>query len=210
MIKLQDILTINDIKYSDKIKPKHQKKMNMETTILDDVKVPDNPFPENSSKETRDELQWLMDYNNGVLDKKYSKDGDDVLKVFEDYCKENDLEFNKSYYDKLLKESSKTILQLKYHYNRPRPYQLAEYFGVEDFGVHRLDSGNTPAYPSGHTTQAHIMCLMLGDKYPKHYSNLKELANTISKSRLMARIHYPSDCVFGEKVAMYIVGAIND
>jgi len=54
------------------------------------------------------------------------------------------------------------------------------------------------------------MCLMLGDKYPKHYSNLKELANTVSKSRLMARIHYPSDCVFGEKVAMYIVGAIND
>ena len=107
MIKLQDILTINDIKYSDKIKPKHQKKMNMETTILDDVKVPDNPFPENSSKETRDELQWLMDYNNGVLDKKYSKDGDDVLKVFEDYCKENDLEFNKSYYDKLLKEIAK-------------------------------------------------------------------------------------------------------
>ena len=71
MIKLQDILTINDIKYSDKIKPKHQKKMNMETTILDDVKVPDNPFPENSSKETRDELQWLMDYNNGVLDKTF-------------------------------------------------------------------------------------------------------------------------------------------
>ena len=210
MIKLMDILTINDIKYSDKIKPKHQKKIDMETELIDDVKVPDNPFPENSSKKTQDELQWLMDYNNGVLDKEYSKDGDDVLKVFEDYCKENNLEFNKSYYDKILKESAKTILQLKYHYNRPRPYQLAEYYGIEDFNVHRLDSGNTPAYPSGHTTQAHIMCLLLGNKYTKHYSNLKELADVVSKSRLMARIHYPSDCVFGEKVAMYIVGAIID
>lgn len=198
------------MKYSDTIKPKHQKKMDMETELIDDVKISDNPFPENSSKETRDELQWLLNFNDGVIDRKYSKDGDDVLKVFEDYCKENDLDFDKPYYDKLLKQSAKPILQLKYHYNRPRPYQLAEYYGIKDFEIHKLNTANTPSYPSGHTTQAHMMCLILGDKYPKHYSNLTELANTVSKSRLMARIHYPSDCVFGEKVARYIVGYIND
>ena len=210
MIKLKNLLDINKIKYSSDVKSKHQKGMNQSTDVISHVNVPHSPFPENSSRETLSELDFLINYNNGEVDKSFVKRGDNISKVFNDYCKDNNLNYDKKYYDKILKESSKTILQLKYHYNRPRPYQLAEYYGIEEFNVHKLNTGNTPSYPSGHTTQAHIMCLLLGNKYTKHYSNLKELADVVSKSRLMARIHYPSDCVFGEKVAMYIVGAIID
>ena len=38
----------------------------------------------------------------------------------------------------------------------------------------------------------------------KNRRKKKQLANFISNSRLMARAHYPSDCVFGKKVAEYI------
>ena len=66
----------------------------------------------------------------------------------------------------------------------------------------------TPSYPSGHSTQGHLMAELLGKKYPKHYDKLKQLAEFISNSRLMARAHYPSDCKFGEEVAQHIVAKI--
>ena len=109
MIKLKDILEIDEIVYSDCIKPKHRKKIDMQTQIIGEVLVPSQPCPDNSSQKTRNELQWLLNYNNGVIDRDMSKEGDDVLKVFEKYCKENNLDFDKKYYDKVLKESAKTI-----------------------------------------------------------------------------------------------------
>ena len=209
MIKLKELLSLNKMKYSSDVKSRHQKKMNMETKlILDEMRVPTRPFPENSSKETRDELKWLLNYNNRMIDKDYVKGGDDVNKVFKNYCKENNLEFEEKYYDKILEESTKTILSLKYHYNRPRPKQLADYYGMDEFEDYELNSMKTPSYPSGHSTQGHLIAELLGKEHSGHYNNFKELAHMISKSRLMARSHYPSDCTFGEQVAKYIIGKI--
>tara|TARA_Y100000996_G_scaffold404528_1_gene378706 strand:+ start:407 stop:1039 length:633 start_codon:yes stop_codon:yes gene_type:complete len=209
MIKLKELLSLNKMKYSSDVKSKHQKKMNMETKIiLDEMRVPTRPFPENSSKKTRNELEWLLNYNSGMIDESFVKGGDDITKVFKDYCKDNNLEFKKEYYDKILKESTKTILSLKYYYNRPRPYQLAEYYGLKEFENFDLPSMKTPSYPSGHSTQGHLVAELLGKTYPNHYEHFKELANMISKSRLMARAHYPSDCQFGEEVAQHILGKI--
>ena len=109
MIKLKEILEIDDMKYSDEVKPKHQKKMSMKTELIGDVTIPNNPFPENSSRETRNELQWLLNYNGGVIDRNMTSKGDDVDDLFEDYCEENNLEFDEDYYEKILEESSKTI-----------------------------------------------------------------------------------------------------
>ena len=136
------------------------------------------------------------------------KEGDDIIEVFENYCNQYDLKFNKSYYKKILDESSKTILSLKYYYNRPRPYQLAEYYEIEKFKDFDLPSMKTPSYPSGHSTQGHLMAELLGKKYFSHYNNFKKLAEFVSHSRLMARAHYPSDCIFGEEVAQHILGKI--
>ena len=196
------------MKYSCDVKPKHQKKMDMDTKLMSEVKIATYPFPENASRESLNELQWLLSFNKGFIDREFVERGDDIKKVFQEYCEEHNLCYEKDYYEKILKESSKTILTLKNHYNRPRPYQLAEYYGIPDFKIHKLDSANTPSYPSGHTTQGHLMAELLGKKYPNHYNKLKEVANFISKSRLMARAHYISDCVFGQKVAKYIFNSI--
>ena len=80
----------------------------------------------------------------------------------------------------------------------------------EGFNHFEIDCMKTPAYPSGHSTQAHLFACLLAKEHSGHYNQFKQLANMISHSRLMARAHYPSDCKFGEKVAQYILGAIND
>ena len=209
MIKLKDLLELNEMKYSDDIKVKHQDIISMQTELIaNEMRIPRKPFPENSSQKTRNELQWLLDYNEGVIDRGVVKEGDGVVNVFKKYCKENDLEFNDKYYKQIMKESTKTILSLKYYYNRPRPYQLAEYYGNKEFEIHNLDSAKTPSYPSGHTTQGHLMAELLGREYPKHWSKFKDLADFVSKSRIMARAHYPSDCLFGEEVAQHILGKV--
>ena len=209
MIKLMNLLKINDMKYSDEIKPEHQKKMNIKPKLLvDEMKVPIKPFPENLSQETRNELGWLSTYNGGDINKDYVKEGDDIGGVFEKYCQENNLNYNKEYYKQILDESSKTILSLKYYYNRPRPKQLADYYGMVEFQDVELKSMKTPSYPSGHSAQGHLFAELLGREYPNHYDTFKGLADMISHSRLMARAHYPSDCKFGEEVAQHIIGKI--
>ena len=104
MIKLTDLLDLNNMKYSDEVKPKHQKKMDLQLELVGEVVIPLKPFSENSSKETRNELEWLSDYNGGIIDNGYVKKGDDVIKVFQEYCKDNNLEFDKKYYDQILKD----------------------------------------------------------------------------------------------------------
>ena len=210
MIKLKNLLNLNKMVYSEDVTDKHQKKMDMQTEVImeEDVKIPNFLPPENSSKKTRGELQWLVNYNEGLIDKDYVKEGDSVSKVFEKYCNENNLEFDKKFFKKVLKESGKFILKLKYHYNRPRPYQLAEFYGIEEFKDFELPSMKTPSYPSGHSTQGYLLSGLLSMKYPNQSANFDELAEFISNSRLMARAHYPSDISFGKKVAMYLVGGI--
>ena len=71
---------------------------------------------------------WALDYKGDFV-----KKGDNIEKVFDDYMKKNNLKYDKKYIQKILKESSKTILQLKYYYNRPRPKQIADYYGMKEF-----------------------------------------------------------------------------
>ena len=197
-MKLTELLNLNEMTYSDNIKEKHQKKMNMETEIIKEVLVPSRPFPENSSREVRNELNWLAKINDGEIDKDWVKNGDKVLKVFKEYCKINKLELDEKYYEQVLKESSKIILKLKYYYNRPRPFQLAEYYGMEEFNNFTLPSMKTPSYPSGHSTQGYLLGMLLGKRYTGHYDEFMKLSEFVSNSRLMARAHYPSDSKFGE------------
>jgi hypothetical protein len=57
------------------------------------------------------------------------------------------------------------------------------------------------AYPSGHSTQSNLICLVLSHKYPRFKTELKKIKDDIVYSRQMANVHYPSDIKFGEKLA---------
>ena len=63
MLKLKDLITLDEMKYSGEIKPKHKKRMEKELKLTHEVQVRHNPPPLNSSRETRKELEWLKHYN---------------------------------------------------------------------------------------------------------------------------------------------------
>ena len=197
MIKLKDLLKLDEIKYAGSIKPKHQKRMERELKHIHEVQVKHMPPPENSSHETREELNWLKNYNNGEVNEEVVKRGDNIKKVYIEYCEENKLKYPKEYISELIKDSGKIIYHLKYKFNRPRPKQVAEFLDI-DLPATTLESMHTPSYPSGHSTQGIFIGKVLSKMYPSHEKKLMELGKMISHSRLMARAHYPSDSKFGE------------
>ena len=94
--------------------------------------------------------------------------------------------------------------KLKKHFNRPRPAKLASKLNLQLDEI-KLKSMDSPAYPSGHATQATLLSLALSDKYPNKASQLKTAANNTIKSRHLAHTHYKSDSDMGKKLgkAMY-------
>ena len=103
-----------------------------------------------------------------------------------------------NYIKELIKDSGKLIYQLKYKFNRPRPYQIAEHYGIEDFKRHKLDTAKSPSYPSGHAMQGRVIALYLSDKDPSNRKEYMMIGHNISESRIMARAHYQSDRKYGD------------
>ena len=73
-----------------------------------------------------------------------------------------------------------------------------------------LNSSKTPSYPSGHATQGRLIAKILSDKFPKHESEINKLGNEIGTGRLVAKVHYPSDDLFGKELGDALYKFIKD
>ncbi len=197
MLKLKDLLYINEMTYNKGPKPKHQKRIDYPITLFEDFVMEERPFPENGSKRTLEELHYL---EKQKVDDKFVKKHDDVTEVFQKLFKELELEFNKDESEELLRQSAKYLMELKYKYNRPRPYQLAEFYHM-DVTNFNMDSMNTPSYPSGHATQGYLLGKIYSQRYPKYKKEFTDLGEDVSESRIIAKAHYPSDKEFGRRLA---------
>jgi hypothetical protein len=204
MIKLKQLIkeSLEDMVFSKTIKPRHKKRMKLKSTMFpSNPKLSMTPPSANDSDETRTEIFKLLAYNNGVIDKPMVKKYDDLVKPFMELIEKYNVDVTEDDLQKVIDEASKFTLKIKYKYNRPRPYQIADHYGIEDFKRHKLDSATTPSYPSGHALQGRLIGLILTDKDPKHQNEYMAVAQKISDSRIMARAHYPSDKEYGEKLA---------
>jgi|TARA_B100000900_G_scaffold347912_1_gene313370 hypothetical protein len=201
-MKLSDILSLKQMGYTDEIKPKHLDKMKRTPSLLQDFPIKNymgNPPHCNASSNTRIELEELAKLPQNP---EFVKEMDDVDKVFKKYLKTVGLDFPEALVEKLLDDSSIIIMKLKYHYNRPRPYQVVDHplVNVNIGKESMMDSMKTPSYPSGHSTQGILIGKLLSDMYPQHQYNLMSLGRDISDSRNIGRAHYPSDSKFGMKL----------
>ena len=204
MIKLKQLIkeSLKDMVFSKSIKPKHKKRMGIETKLFpSNPKLTITPPPANDSNETRTELFKLLAYNDGVIDRKMVKEFDDMREPYMELVNKYNLDVTKDDLQQIIDEGAKFTLKIKYKFNRPRPYQIAEHYGIEDFKRHKLDSAKTPSYPSGHALQGRLIGLILTDKDPEHQNEYMAVSQRISDSRIMARAHYPSDKEYGEKLA---------
>ena len=189
MIKLKELLSVNKMNYNDGPTEKHQSKIDYPITLFEDFEISLMPYPENSSKQTIDELKELSLIEG---DEEFVKEHDDVDGIFQKKHKELGLEFNRDEAKDLLRQSSKYIMREKYKYNRPRPYQLAEFYNI-DLNGFDLDSMKTPSYPSGHATQGYLLGKFYSNRHPDYRKEFMRLGEDVAESRIVAKAHFPSD-----------------
>ena len=201
MIKLKDLLKLNKMTYNSGPDGGHNKRMMQSLNLFkEEYSLPNQLPPENSSAITLDEVKYLQSIK---VDKKFVEKYDNIKKVFKETLLELELPYIKEELKSLLKESGKFVMELKYKYNRPRPWQIAEFYGIDLKGVD-MKSMKTPSYPSGHAAQGYLIGMHFADKHPMHSNTFKQLGEDIAHSRMIAKAHYPSDKTFGKKVAEYL------
>ena len=197
MIRLKDLLELNEMTYNDGADEKHQSRIDQPITLFEDISISLQPFPENSSKKTLEEVKYL---SNIEEDREFVEEHDKVSKVFGKLHEELGLEFNKDEAKKYNRESAKYIMELKYKYQRPRPHQIADFYGINLNGVD-LDSMKTPSYPSGHATQGYLLGMIYSERYPQYNEEFIRLAEDIAESRIVGKAHFPSDKKAGIELA---------
>lgn len=155
-------------------------------------------FPKNSSKATQEELNQLVDYVTEVKAdeaalRRYMAYDASLTKVFAQVIMEHNLgEKGVDIVDKLLDDTLPLMLKLKFYFQRPRPFQLAEYYKLKLF-PYDSKSSDTPSYPSGHAFQARLITHVLGNHFPEKYEFFENLSKDIEYSRLYLGVHYQSD-----------------
>ena len=201
MIKLTDLLALNKMTYISGPKGRHKNRMMTPLTLFEsEYALPNQLPPENSSATTLDEVKYLAKLEE---DREFVKYNDDIKEVFKEALAELELPYIKEELESLLDESAKFVLELKYKYNRPRPYQIAEFYGIDLNGT-ELDSMKTPSYPSGHAAQGYLLGMHYSKKYPEHRKKLTKIGEDIAHSRIVAKAHYPTDKIFGKILAEHL------
>tara|TARA_R100000353_G_scaffold174631_1_gene143014 strand:- start:505 stop:1122 length:618 start_codon:yes stop_codon:yes gene_type:complete len=197
MIRLKDLLELNEMTYNDGASEKHQDKIDRPITLFEDISISLQPFPENTSKKTLEEVKYLSEIEEDV---DYVRENDKVKESFGKLHEELELEYNEDEAGKYLKESSKYIMELKYKFQRPRPHQIADFYGIDLNGVD-LDSMKTPSYPSGHATQGYLLGMIYSERYPQYNEEFIRLGEDIAESRIIGKAHFPSDKKAGIELA---------
>ena len=197
MIKLQELLELREMVYTNEIPKKHKKRFTRKTPHFGDFPITYKDFPENDSKVTLSEVKLLSKIEpSPMLVKEY----DEVEDTFKKALEVTDFNADTKYIDDIVHESVKYIMELKYKYNRPRPYQIAAFYGIDLNGT-ELDSMKTPSYPSGHAVQGYLVADILSQQDPENEVIYQAVGEDIAHSRLIAKAHYPSDKEYGRVIA---------
>jgi hypothetical protein len=177
----------------------------------DEYSFPDIPYPPIDSIAGEEDLaQTIIQYNNRVVPAKLQETCDtDMLGLFRKFLDSKGLTFNESYYSKLKVDLIPLIHEMKEHYDRPRPGQVAQYFGI-NFIPDQLETAQSPSYPSGHTIQAYVLALKFAEQFPEYSDDLLNIAEIISQSRIDRGVHFPSDIDFGRQIAYLIFDEMSD
>ena len=188
------------------------KKILTDSCLVGDLfsKLKSNGFPLNDSELTKDELNEIVDAlasmkepSNEAFLKRYKAYDRSLSQVLISTFKQKNLDLEELVKEIIL-DIRGLIFKLKYYYQRPRPYQLADYYKLALF-PYNSHSDKTPSYPSGHGVEAYVILNVIGNKYPDQYSFCKEVIDDVMFSREYLGLHYSSDNDFARTVGKEIL-----
>ena len=159
-------------------------------------KYKDVKYPSDFSLKTLSEIKKLK---NTPVNTAYVKRYDDINLVFKKLFNNRKRVYPEDLVKQLINHSHPIILKLKNYHSRKRPYLLSKTFNI-NLDYTDLKSAKTASFPSGHSTQAKLISLVLSDMYPEMKPEFVKAADHVSKSRLVGRVHYESDKNFGEQL----------
>lgn len=183
-----------------------------EDSLVDDLflKFKDDYFPQNNSELVKDELNEIVDYiklldndENKPFLTRYKAYDKSLSQVITTTFKQKGIDVENLVED-IISDVRNLIIKLKYFYQRPRPYQLAQYYKLKLFPYNSL-SANTPSYPSGHTLEAVVILNVISNKFENEYEFCQDMIEDIALSRLYLGLHYQSDNDFAKEIANEIL-----
>lgn len=189
-----------------------QKKLIEGQCLVDDlfVTLKENICPFNDSEMVKDELNEIVDClksmqdeDNAIYLKRYKAYDRNLLQVINTLFKQKSIDVE-ALSKEIVDDIKNLVFKLKYHYNRPRPNQLANYYKLRLF-PYKSFSADTPSYPSGHTLEAYVILNVIANKYPSHYTYCKEIIEDVACSRTYMGLHYASDNDFAKLVGREIL-----
>ena len=161
------------------------------------------PPPANSSEETRRELDLLISYKALRTEEKVAEVKREINihgaiidgRPMSDYLDTKQYPVAGRVFGEALRDIGTVALILKEKYDRVRPSILRPEIdpGIEVPGH--------PAYPSGHSTEAHMMAFLLAEIMPEKTEIFMRDAGAIAKNREIIGVHYPSDSAAGLETA---------
>ena len=160
------------------------------------------PPPEDDSEETKKELEYLKSID---IDKRFVQEKDDITGNFFNFLDDKNVKYDKELIKNIKSDAVDVIQSLKKHFKRQRPFKFDDEFKDPD-----MKSTRGYSYPSGHSTQSNLLCLVLSELYPKYKKNFENITEDIVFSRQMAKAHYPSDIKFGKKLAKSMFKHLTD
>lgn len=194
---IQEIIinkSIDDIVYEDGLVFKRHKSDLSKKINIDYWSLILPPKP-NSSNQTQKELSIVIDSANNRsksdINLVFDVD-DDPLNLYNTIIKKYNLIFPYQKFSQLYIFLYSIVTDLKYFYNRARPYQLANFYR-KPINIIQTNSHQTPSYPSGHTAYAALATKVLTEAYPEHSKHFEDILDICAKARVIQGVHYPSD-----------------
>ena len=167
-------------------------------------------YPSNTSKRTRAELDYILGLqakrtDQHVVDiRREENNGLDSLGwLLDEHFNLSKMPVTASLFQHALEDVLEVQLILKKKYLRARPSALDPRIKPA------IEIPPYPAYPSGHSTQMHVLACICAELKPEGAADFKREAFRVAWDREMAGIHFASDTAAGQLLASQLMDILH-